>query len=99
MLRRVTAKNLLLARGAPLDPREQLEQEGQTLRALRVIPGRVQLGETPVAVDVYRALAASLSASPFSPQERTSSAPPSQSGSASGSSGSGASGSIAAILR
>jgi hypothetical protein len=99
MLRRVTAENLLVARGAPFDRRERVEQEGQTLRALGVIPGRVQLGETPVAVDVYRVLAASLSASPFSPQERTSSAPPSQSGCASGSFGSGAFGSMAAILR
>ena len=83
--------------GSALAPGERLEQRGQPLRSLRVVTRRMQLRELRVAQDVDCALPSSRSASPFSPADRTSVAPPSQSGSASGSSGSGASASIDAM--
>ncbi len=95
----VTAQDLVFRRCAALLPGKRGEQSGETLRTLGVVPGRVQLREPRVAEDLYCALAASRSPTWFSPHDRTSSAPPSQSGSASGMSGSGASASIAAIRR
>src|SRR5215210_4967598 len=81
----VTTQHLFLARLSSLDEgREHLEQPTET-RARFWMPERgMQLREQRVAEDFYCTLAASRSPSWFRPHARTSLAPPSQSGSASG---------------
>jgi len=98
--RLVTTQHFFFARLASLDEiRERLEQDAEPRAGFGMPERGVQLREQPVAEDLYCVLVASLSPTWLSPQERTSSAPPSQSGSPSGISGSGAAGSIAAIRR
>jgi hypothetical protein len=73
MLRRVAEEEVVLARGAALAPAALvLEQDGEALRPLRVVAGRVQARERGMGQDVDRTISAS-SSRPFpGPRERPS---------------------------